>query len=226
MEASAPSARPGLMGHDRPSHDYGGAGGACPSSLLANLDRRSVRRDAIKLIDLFVGDRDATGRPIFLTMRCPNPVLSVRQSVNHDVESGINSALGRARNVLRGRIGNVESEMIVALRIAIIDRVNTHRGFVIAFLLLRPNWVAPQCNVISLKHLATAQDRQFPFRFSDENPIDRRPGRQHLPALMREKEDCSRADYQENSEENFCAHRKDVRTTATNCTKWNGFDLP
>ena len=159
-------------------------------------------------------------------MESADPAVSIRKSVNHDVESGINAALRRARNVLRGRIGNVESEMIVALRIAIIDRVNALRGFVIAFLLLRPNWVATQCNAISLKHLAIAQDRQFPFRLFDENSIDRRPGRQHLPVLMREKEDCSRADYQENSEENFCAHRKDVRTTATNCTKWNGFDLP
>ena len=194
--------------------------------LWTNFDGRSVWRDAIELIDLFVGDRDATGRPIFLAMRCPNPALSVRQSVNHDVESGINSALRRARDVLRGRIGNVQREMVIALRIAIIDRVNALRGFVIAFLLLRPNWIATQCNAISLKHFATARDQQFPFRFFDENPIDRRPARRHLPVVIREKEDCSCADYQESSEENFCAHRKDVRTTATKCTKWNGFGLP
>ena len=214
------------MGHDPPSQCFGVASGACPSSLLANLDRCSVRRDAIKFIDFFVGDRDATGCPIFLAVRSSHPAPPIRQSVNLDVESGTNSALRRARGVLRGRIGNVEREMVIALRVAIIDRVNALRGFHIAFLLLRPNWIATQGNAISLKHLATAQDRQFSFRFFDENPIDRRPDRQHVPAVMDEKEDCSRADYQENSEENFCAHRKDVRTTATKCTKWNGFGLP
>ena len=115
--------------------------------------------------------------------------------------------------------------MIVARRIAIIDCISALRGFVIAFLLLCPNWIATQGNPVSLKHLAIAQDRQFSLRFFDENSIDRRPGRQHLLVVVHEKEDCSRADYQENSEENFCAHRKDVRTTVTKCTKWNGFGL-
>jgi hypothetical protein len=58
------------------------------AKLRANLDRCPVRRYTPELLDLFIGEGDATRSPIFPTMKRTNPAASVLNSVNHNVEPG------------------------------------------------------------------------------------------------------------------------------------------
>ena len=86
-------------------------------------------------------------------------LVTIRQSVNLDVEPCINTAIRRARGLFIGWIGNVQREMVIAVRIAIVDLVNALRRFHVAFLLFRSNRIATQRNSINLQHFAATQDR-------------------------------------------------------------------
>src|SRR5882724_5964512 len=75
--------------------------------LRPDLHRCSVRRNSPKLFDLFVGQRDATGGPIFQTMERSNPAAPVLDSMNHNVESSWNAALCSSFLILIRRIRDV-----------------------------------------------------------------------------------------------------------------------
>ena len=69
-------------------------------------------------------------------MKCSEPAPAIRQTVNHDVASG-GKALGRgAIDVVLLRIRNVQSEMVVAVGLVEVDRVNAFRGALIALVFL------------------------------------------------------------------------------------------
>src|SRR5215218_11236057 len=53
-----------------------------------NVDCRAVRCNAPEFLDLFVGNCDATGGPIFPAMKRANPPATILKSVNHDVRTG------------------------------------------------------------------------------------------------------------------------------------------
>src|SRR4030095_273017 len=93
-------------------------------NLRANLDRRAVRRDAPELFDFLIGKRDATRRPILPTMKGANPAESILNSVDHDVETGGNTALCGACLIVIRWIGNVQRKMKAALRISAVDPVD------------------------------------------------------------------------------------------------------
>src|SRR6266853_3492699 len=132
----------------------------------ADLNCRTVRRDPPEFFDLLVGKSDATDGPILPTMKGADPAESVSNSVDHDVKTGGDPALGSACVVIVRRIGNVQRKMKAALRIPPVDLVNTFGRFHVALLLLRAHRVASQCYSISLDLLAVAKDRQFLAVFS------------------------------------------------------------
>ena len=106
-------------------------------ALVTNLDCRSVRCNPPKFLDLFVGNCDATGGPIFPAMKRADPAASILISVNHDVRAGRNAMCSRTLVVFIRRIRNVQRETETALRISAIDLVDPFRRFHVAFLLLR-----------------------------------------------------------------------------------------
>src|SRR6266513_2917115 len=55
--------------------------------LWLNFYHCSIRRDSPKLFDLFVGQRNATGRPVLQTVKRSNPAEPVLDSMNHDVKA-------------------------------------------------------------------------------------------------------------------------------------------
>jgi hypothetical protein len=103
--------------------------------------------------------------------------------VDHDVKTSGDTALCRASVIVIRWIGNVQRKMIAALRIPAVDLVDSFRRFHVALLFLRPDRAAAQCNAISLELPAVAKDRQFPGRFFDEDPIDRRSRAQGMPIV-------------------------------------------
>ncbi len=110
----------------------------------------------------------------FRPMKRANPAASIWNSVDHDVKTGGDTALCRASVIVIRWIGNVQRKMKAALRIPAVDLVDSFRRFHVALLFLRPDRAAAQCNAISLELPAVAKDRQFPGRFFDDDPIDRR----------------------------------------------------
>jgi len=79
----------------------------------------------------------------------------------------------------------MQRKMKAALRIPAVDLVNTFRCFHVALLFLRPDRAAAQGNAITLEPPAVAKERQFPFRFFDYDPIDRRSGGEGMPIVVR-----------------------------------------
>ncbi len=153
-------------------------------NLWANLDGRAAWRDPPKLFDFFVGKSDATRRPILPTMKRANPAASILNSVDHDVKTSRDTALGSACVVIIRWIRNVQRKMKAALRIPSIDLVNSFRRFRVALLFLRPDRAAAQRNAVSLELPAVAKDRQFPGRFFDHDAIDRRSTGQGMPIVV------------------------------------------
>ena len=154
-------------------------------NLWANLDGRAVRRDPPEFFDFFVGKRDATRRPIPPAMKRAHPAESILNSVYHYIKTGRDTALGGVCVVISRWIGNVQRKMKIASRIPVVDVVDSFRRFHVALLLLWADRIVAQRNPVSLEPLAFAKDRQIPRRFLDDNPIDRRPGRQRTPIAVR-----------------------------------------
>jgi hypothetical protein len=153
--------------------------------LWANLDCRAVRCDPPELFDFLVGKRDATGGPILPTMKCAHPAKSISNSVDHDVKTGRDTALGSTCVIIIRRIGNVQRKMKAALRIPAVDLVDTFRRSHVALLFLRPDRASAQRNAVTLEPPAAAKERQFPCRFFDDDPIDRRSGGKGMPIVVR-----------------------------------------
>jgi hypothetical protein len=153
-------------------------------NLRANLDGRAVRRDSPEFFDFLVGERDATRRPVLPTVKGANPAVSISNSVDHDVETGRDTALCGACVIVIRWIGNVQRKMKAALRIPAVDLVGSLRRFHVALLFLRPDRPAAQGNAISFEPLAVAKDRQFPGRFFDDDAIDRRSRGQGMPVVV------------------------------------------
>ncbi len=101
-----------------------------------------VGRDPPKLFNFFVAHCNTTSRPIFSTMKRAEPTATIRKPVNHNVATSREPPRCGPRSVFRGRIGDVEREMKIALWIAIIDLVDAFRGFLVAFLLFRTGRIA------------------------------------------------------------------------------------
>jgi len=120
-------------------------------NLRPNFDWRSVRRDAVKLFNLFVGQRDASRRPIVQPMECADPAATVLNSMDHDVEAGIHAALRCARGVFIRRIRHVKREMVITFRIAPVDRVHPFRRFHVALLFFRTDRIAAERHAITLQ---------------------------------------------------------------------------
>ena len=118
--------------------------------LRPNFDRRSVWYNAPKLFNLFIGNRNATDRPIVHPVKRTDPAKSIPDSMYHDLGSSGNPTLGGSRLVLIGRIRNVKREMEVALRITTVDLVNAFWSLHIAFLLFCAARILPKRNVICL----------------------------------------------------------------------------
>jgi hypothetical protein len=108
-----------------------------PGRSWTNLYYRAVRRNPPEFFDLFVGNCDATGGPIFPAMKRANPAASVLNSVDHDVKTRRNSVCSRTLVVFIRWIRNVQCAMETALRISAIDLVDPFRRFHVAFFLLR-----------------------------------------------------------------------------------------
>ncbi len=70
------------------------------------------------------------------TVESADPATPVLDSMNHNVESRVNAALGGSRLVRIGWIRNVQPEVKITLRITTIDFVNALRCFVVPFLFL------------------------------------------------------------------------------------------
>ena len=98
-------------------------------------------------------------------MERTNPSVTIGKAVDHDVETGVDAALRGAGIVLIRWVGDVQGEMVIAVWITIIDRVNAFRRFPVAFLLLRADWIAAQGDAISLETFSVTKDRQFPVGF-------------------------------------------------------------
>jgi len=153
-------------------------------NLWANLDCRAVRRDSPEFFDFFIGKRDATRRPILPAMKCAHPAVSILNSVDHNVETGRDTARCGACVIVIRWIGNVQRKMKAALRIPAVDLVGSFRRFHVALLFLRADGGAAQRNAISLERSAVAKDRQFPGCFFDNDPIDRRCRGQGMPIVV------------------------------------------
>ena len=102
-----------------------------------NLDYRAVRCNAPEFLDLFVGNCDATGGPIFPAMKRADPAATILKSVNHDVRTRRNAFYSRTLVIFIRRITNVQREMEAALWISAIDLVHPFRRFHVAFFVLR-----------------------------------------------------------------------------------------
>ena len=118
-------------------------------------------------------------------MKCAHPAESISDSVDHDVKTGGNAALCSACVIIIRRIGNVQRKMKAALRIPAVDLVDSFRRFHVALLFLRPDRAAAQRNAITLEPPAIVKERQFPCRFFDDDPIDRRSGGEGMPIVVR-----------------------------------------
>ena len=147
-------------------------------NLWANLDCRAVWCHPPELFDFFVGERDATRRPIIPTMKGANPAVSIWNSVDHDVKTSGDTALGSACVVIIRWIRNMQRKMKAALRIPAVDLVDSFRRFHVALVFLRPDRAVAQRNAVSFEAFAVAKERQIPRRFLDDDPIDRRSGGQ------------------------------------------------
>jgi hypothetical protein len=153
-------------------------------NLWANLDGRAVWRHPLEFFDLFVGKRDAARRPIFPAMEGAHPAASISNSVDHDVKTSGNTALGSMCAVISGRIGNVQRQMKTALHIPAVDLVNSFRRSHVALLFLRADRAAAQRNAVSLEPLVPAKDRQLTCRFLHEDAVDRRSREQGTPIVV------------------------------------------
>jgi hypothetical protein len=72
-----------------------------------NLNWRPVWDRPPDLLDLLVGDPDATGGPINRSVKRSKPPIPVPDAMNHDVPAGSHSAPGSLNNVGMVRIGYV-----------------------------------------------------------------------------------------------------------------------
>src|SRR2546430_9131015 len=115
-----------------------------------NLNWRAIRCNPPYFLDLFVGNCDATGGPIFPAMKRANPAASILNSVNHDVRTGRNAMYSRTLVVFIRRIRNVQREMETALRISAIDLVDPFRRFHVAFFLFPAYRVPTQSDSVGL----------------------------------------------------------------------------
>jgi len=117
-------------------------------------------------------------------MKRAHPAASILNSVDHDVETGRDTALCGACVIVIRWIRNVQCKMKAALRIPAVDLVDSFRRFHVALLFLWPDRAAAERNAVSLELPAVAKDRQFPGRLFDDDAIDRRSKGQGMPIVV------------------------------------------
>jgi len=104
-------------------------------------------------------------------MKRADPAAAVSNSVNHDVASGRHSLRDRAIDIALFRIGNVESQMIIAVGFMEIDPIESFGRALIAFLFLRPDGRAAQGDAIRFENVVAAKKREPARGFFHANTI-------------------------------------------------------
>lgn len=119
-----------------------------------DFDDRSVRYQTPDLLNLFVGNGDATVRPVLKPMLLTDPSVAVRQTMDKHIATGRNILLLRLSTVLRVGIGNVKGAMKFARGVSAIKNINAFGSFMVTLPGLGANGISTQRNFVDLQNFA------------------------------------------------------------------------
>ena len=139
---------------------------------MPNLNRRPGRHQFPDFVHFTIGETDASVSPV--GELCPGfyPVVSGRQTMDHDISAWIDAELAGAFAVCRIGIGDTQSEVAAAARVPAIDGVSAFGGFVVALLLFgTAGRAVAQRYVVDLEHFAIGIERHGVIGFVDDDAV-------------------------------------------------------
>src|SRR3954452_9090670 len=87
-----------------------------------DLDHRPIRHQLPDLLDVVIGNGDTSSRPISMFEDGAKPSPAIRSAVNHDLAARPDSQPPRTSAVSGIRIRHMKRQMVLAVRVATIDR--------------------------------------------------------------------------------------------------------
>ena len=110
-----------------------------------------------------------------------------------------------AINVARVRIRNVQRQMVIAVRLMEIDRVNSFRGALIAFVFLWTDGSTAERDSICLKRVTVLQQRQSACGFFYKDAVSHRSAGKGIKVQVRRggHADGKKAKQQEENQKQF-----------------------
>src|SRR3954452_14258802 len=126
-----------------------------------NLDNRPIRHQLPDLLDVVIGTRDTSSRPVSMFEHDAKPSPAIRRAVNHDLAARPDSQPPGTSAVGGVRIRHMQRQVVLAVRVAAIDRVQPFGRFFVPLPLLRAVWIRSEADVIRAKRLAVSEESEL-----------------------------------------------------------------
>ena len=143
----------------------------CAPALRPNLHRRAHWNQIPDLVDLLIGDGDATQRPVVKPVRRANIAFAVGQAVNQDGPAGRDAQLRRTLAVLGIWIGDVQSLVVVGNRVLGVDDVVPFRRTPVALTHFGRKSSLPQRHLVRANQFAPGQQLHHVILLQNQNRI-------------------------------------------------------
>ena len=138
-------------------------------------------------------------------MEAPEPAAAVRQSVNHNVAAGRKTLSTGAIDIPLLRIRDVQCQMVIAVWLVEIDRVNSFRSALITFVFFWADGNIAQRDPICFERIAIPHERQPPRRFFYNDAVSHRIAGKGIKVQVRRRchADGNKAKQQEKNQKQF-----------------------